>query len=299
MHITAHNKKVFSSIVLALTVNLFLAGSALAVSNSINVTQEVLYEEADGNILPPETNPPVIVGDISRPIAEPIPELTEPIADKIPPPNVSDLIAEVLEDQVELSWKNPAEDDFAGVKIMRGDQFYPQDPFDGENILKGDYQEFTDKDVVQDRTYYYTLFTYDEHKNYSSGAIVSAKIYGPGEDPRDSEEDLFDKAVDEDRPWEDIMLEDFGLSLDDIIFTVNGVRVMPVDGRIDLYPEVPLNIAISYDKLPVVLKTIVFTLKSGSKSFSFISGFMLVSSSTLDSSFPSDRASLQRISNCF
>lgn len=198
---------------------------------------------------------------------------TLPLPDKVPPVNVSDLEAIVFPDRIELNWKNPSDHDFAGVKIMRSDEFYPQDPFDGENIMRAKAERYIDKNVIPGKVYYYTLFSYDEQENYSSGAVISARIPVSGEPSITPPAPPIQPPVTPPGPL--IILptpeiKDFGLSLDDLIFTRGGERVFPVNNYLNLNVNEPVNIAIIYDKLPEVLKTIVFTLRSGSKSFSFL-----------------------------
>jgi len=194
--------------------------------------------------------------------------------DKTAPLNVSNLEAIPYYDRIELSWLNP-KDDFAGVEIWRSDVFYPQDRQDGVLVYRGDAEKYIDKDVVQGKEYYYTVFAYDEQNNYSSGAITSARVPMPGEMegvPGEIEIEVPPVVPGEvpTTPEITLLIEDFGLTLDDIIFTVKGVRAPVIDGQLKLKPNEPLNIAINYDKLPAILKTIAFTLKSGTKSFSFL-----------------------------
>ena len=89
------------------------------------------------------------------------------LPDEIPPANVNNLKAKEGDVQIDLFWENPPDPDFKEIKIVRNNQFYPQDPNDGEVVYQGSNQSFTDKDVL-DENYYYTIFTYDTLGNYSS-----------------------------------------------------------------------------------------------------------------------------------
>ena len=65
--------------------------------------------------------------------------------DLIPPANVANLNAQLVGDQVVLSWVNPAVDDFAFVRIVRSHLFYPTDPFDGFLVYQDDGEAVTDR----------------------------------------------------------------------------------------------------------------------------------------------------------
>ncbi len=73
-----------------------------------------------------------------------------------------------------LSWTNPTDSDFAGVKILRKDTGFPSSETDGTVEYDGTGTGFTDTLLTSDITYYYKAFAYDEIPNYSSGASALA-----------------------------------------------------------------------------------------------------------------------------
>ncbi|MBU0649051.1 fibronectin type III domain-containing protein [Patescibacteria group bacterium] len=100
------------------------------------------------------------------------------LPDMEPPANVSDFIAVPGPGPVEitLTWTNPADPDFAGVRICRSTVDYPGDPLTCDIIYQGADETYLDTDVVVGVTYYYTNFAFDASMNFASGAIASARI---------------------------------------------------------------------------------------------------------------------------
>ena len=105
--------------------------------------------------------------------------------DKTPPPPITNFIAEAQDSAVKLTWVNPVDTDFAGVRIMRKTDGYPTGPSDGTLIYSGGANTHTDTGLVNGTTYYYRAFTFDFDKNFNTdvGQQASAKprvinIYG-------------------------------------------------------------------------------------------------------------------------
>ena len=94
------------------------------------------------------------------------------VPDIVPPANVSDLSATAGDGQISLSWTNPADMDFAGVKILRRVDAYPGSPTDGTVVYDGNGTAAVDQGLSNGTTYYYRAFTYDAVPNYSSGVTV-------------------------------------------------------------------------------------------------------------------------------
>lgn len=99
---------------------------------------------------------------------------TLPLPDTVAPANVSEIKAIPGNRQIKLSWKNPFESDFAGIKIQRATDFYPLGPNQGRTIYTGAGSFFQDAEVVNGVRYYYSFFSYDFAGNFSSGSIISA-----------------------------------------------------------------------------------------------------------------------------
>ena len=100
--------------------------------------------------------------------------LTAP--DVTPPLNVTQFVASPYQDKISLSWQNPTEQDFDLVRIVRSDNFYPLDPFNGQVVYENSGYQFDDQEAVPGTVYFYSAFSRDLAGNYSSGALASALI---------------------------------------------------------------------------------------------------------------------------
>lgn len=95
---------------------------------------------------------------------------------------------------VELTWVKPPDIDFFGVILVRNATSFPAHASDGDVILDSisvlsdniDLTDvpssYTDLNVTQNNTYYYSLFTVDTSNNISSGAGLSIKAPTPDPD---------------------------------------------------------------------------------------------------------------------
>jgi hypothetical protein len=186
--------------------------------------------------------------------------LTPP--DFTPPANVSDFSAEPGDKQIKLSWKNPSDADFEGVRIVRSTNFYPENPQGGILVYDGNGESFLDEGLENGVRYYYTAFTYDRAKNYSSGAIVSGVPHKPGVIP--PPEEITTSTI-------PITPEIEKLDFKDFDFYQGGKKIIPTEGKLDIKSNMPLTASIAYEKVPEVLKTIMVTLENESgKIFSFL-----------------------------
>jgi hypothetical protein len=176
---------------------------------------------------------------------------TLPAFDLFAPSNVTGLTAVRDGDDIELSWTNPSDIDFDKVRVVSNDTFYPSDIADGWVLYEGDSETTRDIDVpLQDSWKYYTVFSYDELGNISSGAVVRVYLG----------ESIFD-ADEEDIEEVDPEKNDINLQLSDIIFSQDGNILeikdnwsVTIDGSKQLQIEVP------YEKVPEHLKTILVVL---------------------------------------
>ncbi|MBV4429691.1 hypothetical protein, partial [Clostridium tyrobutyricum] len=106
--------------------------------------------------------------------------------DTTPPGIVNNFTATAGNGKVDLSWVNPTDEDFAGVKILRKTTGYPSSTTDGDLVYNGAGISFEDTTIENDITYYYRVFPYDTAGNYNiteEGQEVtvtpsSYKIYG-------------------------------------------------------------------------------------------------------------------------
>lgn len=103
----------------------------------------------------------------------------EPGVDITPPGQVADIIATPGNGQITLSWANPGDEDFSGVKIIYKLAGYPSGPEDGTEIFDGDDTTYIHTGLIGENTYYYSTFAYDEDDNYSEGLNISKSPLGP------------------------------------------------------------------------------------------------------------------------
>jgi len=99
--------------------------------------------------------------------------------DTTPPGDISAFTATPGDSQVELSWTNPNDNDFAGVMIRYRTDTWPVNYNDGQLVCNktsapGASDSFVHTGLQNDTTYYYAAFTYDTSGNYSHTAKVSA-----------------------------------------------------------------------------------------------------------------------------
>ncbi len=95
--------------------------------------------------------------------------------DKLPPSDVSNFQATSKQDgSIKLSWENPADSDFAGVKIVRKAGSAPSSLSDGNEIYNGKDTLFIDTATENGIKYFYMIASYDQSKNYSAGIVKNA-----------------------------------------------------------------------------------------------------------------------------
>jgi hypothetical protein len=164
------------------------------------------------------------------------------------PANVQNLTAYLEGGRVLLSWKNPEEPSFAGVRVMRSHLFFPQSRSDGFVVFDGKRESTTDISAfARTHTEYYTVFAYDGSGNYSSGAIVAVQKNVTTTDTQNK--DIFTVST---------STQSGVLTFDDVEFFQDTQRV----DATKLVAGVPVFVRIAYEKLPEHLKTITLTLSS-------------------------------------
>jgi chitodextrinase len=100
--------------------------------------------------------------------------------DTLPPMDVIDFSVEPGDGQVKLTWTNPPDSDFMGVRIrFRMDGSFPANAQDGK--LVGDFtgsplasNSHVHAGLHNGSTYYYAAFAYDANGNYSQTVYASA-----------------------------------------------------------------------------------------------------------------------------
>ncbi len=172
---------------------------------------------------------------------------TAQATDNTPPANVMNFKAVQDGKKVNLTWDNPKDLDFAKVRIVRSDKFYPSDIADGWTIFEGRGESAKDE-LDFDRTRYYTAFAYDKAGNISSGAVTFVGSKDPS--------DIITQPV----ATTTIESEEgvVSISFDDILFIQNNniVKVNEFGVR-TLLSDSNTTIAIPYELFATSLKTIV------------------------------------------
>jgi peptidoglycan hydrolase-like protein with peptidoglycan-binding domain len=80
---------------------------------------------------------------------------------------------EPADSQIVFQWNNPGEANFVRTVVVRKEGSYPNSPTDGQTIYEGRGQTFTDTNVVNGKTYYYALYSYNHSKVYSTPVLIS------------------------------------------------------------------------------------------------------------------------------
>ncbi|MCA9363844.1 fibronectin type III domain-containing protein [Candidatus Kaiserbacteria bacterium] len=174
---------------------------------------------------------------------------TNTLDDTTPPTNPRAFSGTASGTDVVLSWLNPNDSDFASVRIIRSDRFYPLDTADGWLVYEGSGTSFHDVDVLAGGTQYYAIFAYDIHGNISSGAVTAVSPEGApsvSETPPDEEG----------APYSVGPLE---FSFADLIFSQDGERrFVSDDNTLVVDGGKPVTVQLPYNLAPEALKAAVF-----------------------------------------
>jgi chitodextrinase len=94
-----------------------------------------------------------------------------------PPENVSELSASEGDGSCNISWKNPPDEDLAGVLALQCEENYSTSPTDADctETFRGLAENFTNFGLTNGTTYFYGLFAYDDAGQFASGALVSCE----------------------------------------------------------------------------------------------------------------------------
>lgn len=92
--------------------------------------------------------------------------------DETPPANIGYLNQTQLNESILLTWENPSDSDFQGIKIIRKIGNYPTNENDVLNnkvvTLTGGETSYLDENLMNNVTYYYWFFPYDTTNNYNT-----------------------------------------------------------------------------------------------------------------------------------
>lgn len=185
---------------------------------------------------------------------------TLPLEDVFAPGNIVDFKAMKDDEDIVLTWTNPSDPDFTKVRVVESEQFYPSDIADGWVVYEGEgtRARSTGK-AVPGTIHYYTIFTYDELGNISSGAVTRLTI------------DALGVVSTSTIPVE--TMNPIALTFKDVLFLQNGEVIYGQDGVIQIDGSKQLTISIPYKALPEHLKTILVVLGSHEdlgKQFTFL-----------------------------
>lgn len=88
--------------------------------------------------------------------------------DKTPPPPISNFTSNAGDAKVVLTWTNPVDTDFVGLRIQRKIGSLPESLTDGVTVFNGSATTYTDTTAINDEINYYRAFTYDYDNNYNN-----------------------------------------------------------------------------------------------------------------------------------
>ncbi|MBE7437256.1 MAG: DUF1554 domain-containing protein [Spirochaetales bacterium] len=96
------------------------------------------------------------------------------VIDTTAPGAVTGLSATPSDSQVNLSWSNPGDADFAGVRVLRKTGSAPTNENDGTVVYTGTGASHLDSGLTNFTLYYYAVFAYDQVNNFSAAAQTTA-----------------------------------------------------------------------------------------------------------------------------
>jgi len=95
-------------------------------------------------------------------------------SDTTPPGSVTNFSATPGDGQILLAWTNPGDGDLTVVNIVRSTLSYPAGPNLGTSIYAANGVFKLDSGLINNQTYYYSAFAYDNSGNYSVATTASA-----------------------------------------------------------------------------------------------------------------------------
>jgi chitodextrinase len=179
-------------------------------------------------------------------------------SDRVAPVNVHNFQAVREEPGVRLRWQNPPDDDWARVRIMASDRFYPTSPDAGWFVYDGAGTSAYDDRPFTEGVRYYTAFAYDQAGNRSSGAVTFVAAAG---------------ALVPGQPSEPLPGDTAGRDLDLAVFQDGQLRPFGDDGFITLAADQPTRLRVPYQAVPEHLKAVVATIAPAAdetQQFSFL-----------------------------
>jgi hypothetical protein len=172
---------------------------------------------------------------------------TLPSVDTVSPGVVTGLTLVRDGTDVRISWENPIDADFAFVRVVRSDRFYPSTEVDGWVVYEGRGESAKDEGVALPGTsVFYTVFAYDTSGNISAGSVASLRIASTGaiEIPPLATTSVSSSTIP-------------SLTFSDVQFFQDDERVQVMDNTVTLDGSRHITIAVPYAVLPEHLKTIL------------------------------------------
>lgn len=106
---------------------------------------------------------------------------------KKPVPNVTNFAYTIENGMIKLTWDNPDDADFKGVKVIKNPFRAPINPFDGQKLYGGKDNYTFDNFGAHDIKKFYAIFSYDDVPNFSNVLVIE---YAPRQAKDRLEEDV-------------------------------------------------------------------------------------------------------------
>jgi hypothetical protein len=170
--------------------------------------------------------------------------------ESVSPANVSNLQADVLGEDVVLSWMLPENIGDGKVRIVRSHLGFPNSIYDGAVVYEGVSNNYTDRDVfVNYSPQYYSVFVIAADGSVSSGAV--ARVFKTSDEVGIGDGDYFESEII--LPEYDFDLGNINIYQDDKIYNFKS-------DKIDIVATKSFLLSIPSTALPNNLKSIVVTL---------------------------------------
>ncbi|MDD5621359.1 MAG: hypothetical protein PHS27_02105 [Candidatus Pacebacteria bacterium] len=99
------------------------------------------------------------------------------VLDTNPPSAPTNFTVKYIDNYLEIGFQKPSDGDVAGFRLFKSESSFITDPFGNEQIIMEGRSESTiDKNVNPQTKYYYSVFSYDYVRNYSSPAVAEIII---------------------------------------------------------------------------------------------------------------------------
>lgn len=193
---------------------------------------------------------------------------TVSLPDQDAPTNVSNLVATMTDEGVRLRWDNPAIADFAKVRVVSNDAYYPIHIADGWLVYDGGAEQTLDqRSLPASGVRFYSVYVFDVDGNISSGAIAWIKVL--------ADSDVIDSVVTDVSPSEAVTSEPGTQPIDfsQVQFVQDEEAVTASESTVTLSGHKETLIRIPYELFPERLKSIVMSFEHPTepdKAFSFL-----------------------------